>query len=259
MKSPATPLRRHRQTPAKRSARGDARPDVVVVLPPSAPAAYVLPQREDGARPHPASLPAKAASAPPPAEPVTAGRRTAAETVPDAEAIFRQHAPRLFSLARRMLGNEADVEDVVQEVLLQVVRKLDSFRGEAELTTWLHRVAVNAALLHRRKNAPRLARQVKVPLELVLERGQQPGGPQQDRPEQRVLQGETRWLIEQAIDRLPEMYRDAFVLSDIEGLSNAEIQEVLGLSLAAVKSRLHRARLLLRDALAPHFRERDQS
>jgi RNA polymerase sigma-70 factor (ECF subfamily) len=94
-------------------------------------------------------------------------------------------------------------------------------------------------------------------VEDVLERGHG-GSSDQERPDQRVLAEETRKLIELAIDRLPDMYRDPFVLSDIEGLANAEIGEVLGLSLAAVKSRLHRARLLLRDALAPHFRERNQ-
>jgi RNA polymerase sigma-70 factor (ECF subfamily) len=173
-----------------------------------------------------------------------------------AEDIFRQHLPRIYSLARRMLGNETDIEDVVQEVLLQVVRKLGSFRGQAEVTTWLHRVTVNCALLHRRRNAPCRARQVWAPVEEVLERGHGPVG--QDRPDQRAVAEETRKLIELAIDRLPDMYRHPFVLSDIEGLSNAEIGEVLGLSLAAVKSRLHRARMLLRDALAPHFHERNE-
>jgi RNA polymerase sigma-70 factor (ECF subfamily) len=75
------------------------------------------------------------------------------------------------------------------------------------------------------------------------------------RPDQQALDRETRRLIEQAISRLPEMYRDVFVLADVESLPNAEIGEMLGLSLPAVKSRLHRARLLLRDALAPHFQE----
>jgi RNA polymerase sigma-70 factor (ECF subfamily) len=156
-----------------------------------------------------------------------------------------------------MLGNEADVEDVVQEVLLQVVRKLDTFDGRAELTTWLHRVTVNCALLHRRKNAPRAAREVHAPLELLADRARPPAGtPERGvRPEKEALDRELRRQIERAIARLPEVYRDAFVLSDVQGLANAEIAQALGLSLPAVKSRLHRARLLLRDALAPYFRE----
>jgi RNA polymerase sigma-70 factor (ECF subfamily) len=175
--------------------------------------------------------------------------------VPDAEGVFRQHWPRIYSLARLMLSNEADADDVVQEVLHQVVRRLDTFRGDAELTTWLHRVTVNCALACRRKDAPRLARQVKAPVEQVLDKGDAPAGQAQDRPDRRAAAAETRRLIEAAIAQLPEMYRHPFVLSDVEGLPNAEIAEVLGLSLPAVKSRLHRARLLLRDALAPYFPE----
>src|SRR5436853_5503677 len=76
-----------------------------------------------------------------------------------AERVFRDYAPRVYNLARRMLGNDADAEDVTQDVLVQVVRKLDTFRGESAFPTWLHRVTVNAALAHRRKRATRLARQ----------------------------------------------------------------------------------------------------
>src|SRR5947209_7848277 len=72
-----------------------------------------------------------------------------------AEQVFTKYAPRVYNLARRMLGNDADAEDVTQDVLLQVVRKLNTFRGEANLSTWLHRVTVNAALTHRRKQARR--------------------------------------------------------------------------------------------------------
>src|ERR1700739_1552758 len=79
---------------------------------------------------------------------------------PTAEQVFREHAPRVYNLARRMLGNDADAEDVTQDVLLQVVRKLDTFRGDASLTTWLHRITVNAALAHRRKRATRQKHQV---------------------------------------------------------------------------------------------------
>jgi RNA polymerase sigma-70 factor (ECF subfamily) len=172
------------------------------------------------------------------------------------ERVFREHASRIYNLARRMLSNEADVEDVTQEVLLQVVRKLDTFRGEAELTTWLHRVTVNACLVHRRKQAPQLARQISAPVEEVAEQGHAVAAPAcAPAPDHQAQCRETRRLIEHAINRLPEMYRDTFVLADIEGLANAEVGAALGISLPAVKSRLHRARLLLRDALAPHFAE----
>ena len=87
------------------------------------------------------------------------------------EIIFRDHAPRIYNLARRMLGSDADAEDVTQDVLLQVVRKLDTFRGDSALSTWLHRITVNAALAHRRKRAMRDQRQVTDPLDHFLDNG----------------------------------------------------------------------------------------
>src|SRR5260221_12301736 len=88
-----------------------------------------------------------------------------------AERVFREYAPRVYALARRMLGNDADAEDVTQDVLLQVVRKLDTFRGAADPFTWLHRVTVNAALAHRAKRARRDARDTHAPLNNCLESG----------------------------------------------------------------------------------------
>lgn len=172
------------------------------------------------------------------------------------EQVFRDYAPRIFSLARRMLGSDADAEDVTQDVLLQVVRKLDTFRGESAFPTWLHRVTVNAALAHRRKRASRQKHQVSDPLEQYLENGHPgPVRPWSVEPSELAENRETQELIERAIAELPEIYRDVYVLADVEGLPNGEIAELLGLSLPAVKSRLHRGRLLMRDALAPHFEE----
>src|SRR5436309_9209681 len=84
---------------------------------------------------------------------------------PTAEQVVRDHAPRIYSLARRMLGNDADAEDVTQDVLMQVVRKLDTFRGEAALPTWLHRITVNAALDHRRKRGKQEHQAISDPLD----------------------------------------------------------------------------------------------
>ena len=182
----------------------------------------------------------------------------AAEPSLTAERVFREYAPRVYNLARRMLGNDADAEDVTQDVLLQVVRKLDTFRGESAFPTWLHRVTVNAALAHRRKRANRQARQTSEPLDSFLEDGHAANGPMRPwsvSPDQPLLNAETQHLIERAIAGLPETYRDVYVLADVEGLPNAEIAEMLGLSVPAVKSRLHRARLMMRDTLAPHFEE----
>lgn len=173
------------------------------------------------------------------------------------ERVFREHAPRVYNLARRMLGNDADAEDVTQDVLLQVVRKLDTFRGEANLATWLHKITVNAALAHRRKRASREQREVHDPLELFGEDGHHTHSPRpwSITPDNIALKQETTALIEKAIAELPEIYRDVYVLSDVEGLPNADISDLLGLSLPAVKSRLHRGRLLMRESLAPHFEE----
>jgi RNA polymerase sigma-70 factor (ECF subfamily) len=174
-----------------------------------------------------------------------------------AEQVFRQYAPRVYHLARRMLGNDADAEDVTQDVLLQVVRKLGTFRGDADLYTWLHRVTVNAALAHRAKRARREQHETHDPLNGFLETGHHASAVRRwsTAPDQQVLDREREQIIEKAIARLPELYRDVFVLADVEGLSNPEIGDMLQLSLPAVKSRLHRGRMLMRDALAPHFEE----
>jgi len=174
-----------------------------------------------------------------------------------AEEVFHEYAPRVYNLARRMLSNNADAEDVTQDVLLQVVRKLPSFRGESAFPTWLHRVTVNAALAHRRKRGQREQHEVRDPLDSIFEEEHHtvPVKRWNVRPEDQALDAETHRLIEEAIARLPETYRDVFVLADVEGLSNPEIADMLGLSVPAVKSRLHRARLLMRHALAPHFEE----
>jgi RNA polymerase sigma-70 factor (ECF subfamily) len=164
-------------------------------------------------------------------------------------------------MARRMVRSDADAEDVTQDVLLQVVRKLPTFRGESALPTWLHRVTINAALSHRRKHAVREQHRSRDTFDAVL--AEQPasgeGWDGASAPEAHLLSREMRALIERAVAGLPAIYRAVFLSADVEGLSNAAIADRFGLSLAAVKSRLHRARQLLRDALAPHFRDGTQS
>lgn len=169
------------------------------------------------------------------------------------EVVYRQYAPRVYNLARRMLGSDADAEDVTQDVLLQVVRKLDTFRGESAFPTWLHRVTVNAALAHRQKRGLRQEREVSDPLDRFRDEEHRLGPVRRwsVRPEEEVLDHETHELIERAIAGLPMIYRDVFVLADVEQLPNADIAEMLGLTVPAVKTRLHRARLLMREALAP--------
>ncbi len=170
---------------------------------------------------------------------------------------MRDNEPRIYRLARRLVGNDADAEDVKQEVLLQLVQKLDTFRAEAAFPTWLYRVTVNAALAHLRKRAVREGHRVGDPLETLLDKNgrARPVRPWSETAEERAIGEETRRLIEHAIDEIPEGYREVLVLSDVEGLPNNEIADMLGFTLPAVKSRLHRARLMLRNSLAPHFEE----
>jgi RNA polymerase sigma-70 factor (ECF subfamily) len=182
---------------------------------------------------------------------------TTVHPAPNPETLFHDYAPRVYNLARRMLGNDADAEDVTQDVLLRVLTKLDTFRGESAFPTWLHRITVNAALAHRRKRSLREDHREHDPLDRFQENGHitHPVRPWSVEPEQVAMNHETQQLIENAIRGLPEMYRDVYVLADVEGLANADVAEMLGLSVSAVKSRLHRARLMMRDALAPHFEE----
>jgi RNA polymerase sigma-70 factor (ECF subfamily) len=167
--------------------------------------------------------------------------------------VFTEYGARIRGLARRLLGNEADAEDVVQEVLLLVVRKLNTFRGDSSFATWIHRVTTNAALLHHRKKALRKERTVAPEFCATGAAHVSPVRREPAAPDEQAQSREERQLIEKAVARLPRVYREPYVLSELEELPNTEIGARLGLSLPAVKSRIHRARLLLRRALAPHF------
>jgi RNA polymerase sigma-70 factor (ECF subfamily) len=170
---------------------------------------------------------------------------------------LERHMPRLRSVIRRILNDEQDTEDVIQDVMLTALEKLPTFRAEAALGTWLHRIAVNAALAFRRKRALRL-RHVASRVDdetfdpsAATEAARQKALP----PDDATVDRETKKLIQQAISQLPDLYRDVYLLADVDDLSNEDIAERLNLKLPAVKSRLHRARKMMRDQLAPHFEE----
>ncbi len=185
----------------------------------------------------------------------TAKEAPAGEVVQTAEHLFRDYAPRVYRLARHLVGNDADAEDVTQDVFVQVLRKLPTFRAEAALPTWLYRVAVNAALACRRRRAAQTRHQVSGdPTDLAADgRHLVLGQDRANRPLDGAVDHEQHQLIAEAVARLPEEYRDVYVLADLEDLSCPQIAEIFGLSTAAVKSRLHRARLCMRRALAPYF------
>lgn len=155
------------------------------------------------------------------------------------EELYRQHAPRLFSLASRMLGNAADAEDAVQDTFLVAHRRIDSYRGEAALGTWLYRLGVNQCLDRLRSRATREAQATDSFDD--PDRFWQPSA-RPDRPVERMD-------LEQAIARLPEGSRAVFVLHDVEGLEHREIGKLLGISDGTSKSQLHKARLRLREML----------
>ncbi len=174
------------------------------------------------------------------------------------EEIFRKYAPRVYNLARRMLGNDNDAEDVTQDVFVKVLRNLPTFRGDSAFYTWLYRIAVNTILSFRCKRSLRKVFSLVEPFQEFTDNGEyrHPVRRWAPSPEQLALDREAHQLIEKAIGQLPETYRDIYVLADVEGLANADIADTRGLSVATVKSRLHRARLLMRSLMAPYFEEK---
>jgi RNA polymerase sigma-70 factor (ECF subfamily) len=156
------------------------------------------------------------------------------------EELYRQHATRLYNLAFRMLGNAADAEDAVQDTFLVAHRRLDTFRGDAALGTWLYRLAVNQCLDRLRSRSTRDLRATDSLDE--PERAWQAPAARADRPAERLD-------LQHAIAKLPEGSRSVFVLHDIEGLEHREIGDVLGISEGTSKSQLHKARMRLRELL----------
>jgi RNA polymerase sigma-70 factor (ECF subfamily) len=158
------------------------------------------------------------------------------------EELYKAHAGKLFSVACRMLGNPADAEDLLQEIFLSAHRKLDGFRGESALGTWLYRLATNHCLDYLRSRA---ARTNQLTDTLDDERGpiESGGG--------RLAEGSiTKIDLERALAQLPEGCRAAFVLHDVQGLEHREVAEALGIAEGTSKSQVHKARLRLRSLLS---------
>jgi len=171
------------------------------------------------------------------------------------EALLVQYQARVFGLALRLTGNRQDAEEVLQDVFLAVFQKVDGFRRESKLSSWIYRIATNAALMKLRKR-PRIQ---EIPLEEELgpamtEEGMiaEPVVDWSKLPNDELDRKELGQRIEEAMDLLPADYRSVVVLRDVEGLSAQEAREILGLSEAALKSRLHRGRLFLRKQLADY-------
>lgn len=169
------------------------------------------------------------------------------------EVIFRRYVNKVYRQALALVGNDADAEEIVQEVFLAIYQKAKSFRGDSAFSTWLYRLTMNVSLTRLRRQKSGKA----INLDDFLPRYREDGH-HQVRPvfnwanevELRLEKNELRGLLQEAMKQLPPAQRAVIVLSDIEGISNREICETLGLSMPAVKARLHRARLFLRGKLA---------
>ncbi|TPL71537.1 RNA polymerase sigma factor [Mesorhizobium sp. B2-3-15] len=158
--------------------------------------------------------------------------------------IIKTHNQRLYRIARGVVRNDAEAEDIVQEAYVRAFAHLESFRGNASLGTWLSRIVINEALGRLRKRRRTVAMPENPQAEII----QFPLNPSDD-PERTMAQRQILQLVERATDSLPDIYRMVFVARVIEGLSIEETSELLGVRPQTVKTRLHRARALLRKAL----------
>jgi RNA polymerase sigma-70 factor (ECF subfamily) len=172
------------------------------------------------------------------------------------ETLVRAYCVRLLATARRLLHHEEDALDAVQEAFLAAFKAMQTFDGRARLSTWLHRIVINAALAKLRCRQRRHEQSIDPLLPQFLPDGHQanPAVEWREPPEAGLQRQELRALVHSCIDRLPESYSIVLVLRDLEELDTDETARVLGVSPGVVKTRLHRARQALRVLLDPHFR-----
>ncbi len=175
------------------------------------------------------------------------------------EQIVRELTPRMLATAKRLLSNESDAEDAVQEAFLSAFKNLDKFQQGSQVGTWIHRILINAALMKLRSRN----RRHEASIEDLLPRFNNDG--HAENPAQAwnlpgpdpIQADETRQVVRDAIESLPDAYRTVLMLRDIERLDTESTAAALGISSNAVKTRLHRARQALRTLLDPHFRPAD--
>jgi RNA polymerase sigma-70 factor (ECF subfamily) len=174
------------------------------------------------------------------------------------EALVRSHQDRVYSFAMRMCRNVEDAKDILQDTFLGVIRSIREFREESKFSTWLYRIAANACLKKRRRGVHDPTPEQDLSLNDLMPRpdaeGRKPEIPDwSEDAERALLQGELSARMESAIDKLPRDYKIVLVLRDVEGLSAEETAQAVGLSVPAVKSRLHRARVFVRRELADYL------
>ncbi len=173
--------------------------------------------------------------------------------------IVSRYANKIYGFALRITRNSSDAEEVFQEVFLTLTKKLDTFRGESKFSSWLYRITVNASYMYLRsqkKHESNISLENYYPYD---EKGTLMGRVMEkdwsSRPDIIIFSNEALKIIDKSINELPESYRTVFHLRDVEGLSNEKVADILEISIPAVKSRLHRARLFLRDRLSDYFHE----
>ena len=176
---------------------------------------------------------------------------------PDApEQLVATFGDRVYRLAIRITGNEQDAEEVTQDALWTAARKIHTFKGESAFGSWLYRITANTAyqkLRGRQSKKNEVSWEGLFPSFDELGNHLDPGNDWSAKAEEPALQKELREVLSAAIGDLPDDYRTAFLMHDVEGLSNPEIAESLGISLPAVKSRVHRSRLFLRQRLSGYL------
>jgi len=176
---------------------------------------------------------------------------------PDAaDQLVERYGDRVYRLAMRITGVKEDAEEATQDALWTAARKIHTFRGESAFGTWVYRITANAAyqkLRTRRRKANEVALDEVLPSLDSDGRHFEPMDDWSNRVDEQAVQGELRQVLSDAIDALPVDYRTALALHDVEGVSNPEIAETLGISLAAVKSRVHRSRLFVRKRLSEYL------
>lgn len=172
------------------------------------------------------------------------------------EQVVRTYSGRLLAVTRRILGNDEDARDAVQDAFLSAFRSLDRFEGGSLLSTWLHRIAVNAALMKLRTRRRKPEESIENLLPVYKDDGhhQERFSSWTEPVDVSMTRAENRALVRRCIEELPDTYRTVLVLRDIEELDTEDTARALGISGNAVKIRLHRARQALRTLLAPHFR-----
>ncbi len=173
------------------------------------------------------------------------------------EQLVRRYDRNVFRIAQHITQNREDAEDVVQDAFLKAFQNLGQFQGQSKFYTWLVRIAVNEALMRLRRRRPE--RFVSIDEDVKTEEDSIPReiADWSPNPEQLYNQGELKEILQKTIQGLPPGFRTVFILRDVEGLSTEETADALGLSVPAVKSRLLRARLQLRERLTKYFKRRN--